>query len=83
MNLKDSLHAEWEVMAPKWIERIRGTGDPSRLWLLDPWMLDAGDVRGRDVSDLGCGEGRSAVCSPSAAHASWEPSIRNNDPCGR
>ena len=38
---------------------MRGRGDPSREGLLDEWMLNTiGDVRGKDVIDLGCGEGR-------------------------
>jgi ubiquinone/menaquinone biosynthesis C-methylase UbiE len=59
MPTKDELAAEWEELAPAWIERIRGKGDESREHLLDEWMLRAvGEVRDQRVIDLGCGEGR-------------------------
>ena len=59
MPTKDDLHAQWDSIAPAWIEKMRGSGDPSRTGLLDDWMLDAvGDVCGLSVVDLGCGEGR-------------------------
>src|SRR2546423_13821967 len=57
---KDEMAAEWTAAAQNWIDRVRSVrGAPSRTGLLDDWMLDAvGDVAGRDVIDLGCGEGR-------------------------
>lgn len=56
---KDDLRAEWKAFAPAWIQRIRTRGDDSREHLLDEWMLRAvGEVRGLDVIDIGCGEGR-------------------------
>ena len=59
MPTKSQIRREWEELAPKWIERIRGRGDLSREGCLDEWMLAAvADVRGKDVIDLGCGEGR-------------------------
>lgn len=59
MPTKDELAAEWDQLAPAWIQRIRGRGDESREALLDEWMLRAvGEVRGQRVIDLGCGEGR-------------------------
>ena len=59
MPTKDELAAEWDQLAPAWIERVRGRGDESREGLLDEWMLrTVGEVRGQRVIDLGCGEGR-------------------------
>ncbi len=56
---KGDLRAEWKAFAPTWIQRIRNRKDDSREHLLDEWMLDAvGGVRGLDVIDIGCGEGR-------------------------
>jgi SAM-dependent methyltransferase len=39
MPTKDELAEEWNQLAPGWIARIRGPGDPSREFLLDDWML--------------------------------------------
>ena len=48
----------WEKSAPGWIESI-DAGERNRTRLLDEPMLRlAGDVRGRDAVDVGCGEGR-------------------------
>jgi ubiquinone/menaquinone biosynthesis C-methylase UbiE len=59
MPTKQQMRDEWARGASNWIERVRGRGDPSRNHLLDDWMLSAvGDVRGKNVIDLGCGEGR-------------------------
>src|SRR6187397_2638015 len=59
MPTKQQMRDEWVAGASNWIERVRGRGDPSRNHLLDDWMLEVvGDVRGKDVIDLGCGEGR-------------------------
>jgi ubiquinone/menaquinone biosynthesis C-methylase UbiE len=59
MPSKEDMRNEWVTGAAAWIDRIRGRGDMSRDALLDEWMLRAvGDVSGRDVIDLGCGEGR-------------------------
>src|SRR4051812_40870905 len=57
---KDQLRAEWLALADEWTRRMHSpAGDENRDGLLDPWMLDAvGDVAGKDVIDLGCGEGR-------------------------
>ena len=53
------LSAEWAAFAPEWIERMASAGDRAREGVLDDWMLDVvGDVSGRSVIDLGCGEGR-------------------------
>ncbi len=56
---KEQMRRQWDEFAPFWIERIRARGDISREGCLDEWMLrEVGDVKGRDVIDLGCGEGR-------------------------
>ena len=48
----------WTDSAQAWTDVI-DRGDPNRLLLLDPVMLDlAGDVVGLRVLDVGCGEGR-------------------------
>lgn len=52
------LEKEWAELAPAFIQRVR-EGDPVREGLLDPQMLDAcGTVKGQDVVECGCGEGR-------------------------
>jgi SAM-dependent methyltransferase len=49
----------WTASAPVWLLAIGEEGDPARVQLLDPVMLElAADVRGLRVLDLGCGEGR-------------------------
>lgn len=53
------LTGEWAAFAREWIDRMARRGDAAREGLLDDWMLDVvGDVSGRTVIDLGCGEGR-------------------------
>ncbi len=48
----------WNASAEAWI-RFVDKGDANRTHLLDPLMLElCGDVRGRRVLDIGCGEGR-------------------------
>ena len=48
----------WEKSAGPWM-RLMEEGDPNRVLLLDDVMLGlCGDVRGLDVLDVGCGEGR-------------------------
>ena len=55
MNLRDTLRTQWTEAAQDWI----GQDQAVRTGMLDSWMLDAlGDVRGRRVLDIGCGEGR-------------------------
>ncbi|HEX5480932.1 MAG TPA: class I SAM-dependent methyltransferase [Dehalococcoidia bacterium] len=50
--------AAWEESAPAYIA-FQDRRDPNRTILLDPEMLRlCGDVEGRRVLDLGCGEGR-------------------------
>lgn len=57
--LKDSLRDEWQAMAAAWMVAMSSGHDDNRDGLLDGWMLDAiGEVKGLDVIDLGCGEGR-------------------------
>ena len=58
-TLKNELKAQWEAMAEDWISRLQDVETSHREAMLDGWMLDAvGDVSGRKVVDLGCGEGR-------------------------
>ncbi len=55
MELENRLRTQWTEAAQDWIERdhIHRTG------MLDSWMLEAlGDVCGKKVIDIGCGEGR-------------------------
>jgi SAM-dependent methyltransferase len=60
MLTTDDTRDDWNRAAPAWIAKMVA-GEVHRVGLLDPWMLDAcGDVAGRDVIDLGCGEGRFA-----------------------
>ncbi len=48
----------WNASASAWT-RCVDLGDANRNQLLDPVMLDlCGDVRGKNVLDVGCGEGR-------------------------
>ena len=48
----------WSKSAGPWL-RLMEKGDPNRVLLLDEVMLGlCGDVRGLDVLDAGCGEGR-------------------------
>ena len=57
--LKNELKAQWEAMAEDWISQVQDGETSHREAMLDDWMLDAvGDVSGRKVVDLGCGEGR-------------------------
>ena len=49
----------WFAAAPAWVEGMGDEGDAARAIVLDPVMLTlAGDVSGKRVLDLGCGEGR-------------------------
>ena len=55
MSLEDRLRRQWTEAAQDWI----GQDQAVRTGMLDSWMLDAlGDVRGKRVLDIGCGEGR-------------------------
>lgn len=48
----------WSKSSGPWLQLME-RGDPNRVLLLDDVMLGlCGDVRGRDVLDVGCGEGR-------------------------
>ncbi len=49
----------WDESAQAWIESVGDHGDWSRRYVLDPAMADlSGDLRGKKVLDVGCGEGR-------------------------
>ena len=55
MNLERRLRTQWTEAAQDWV----GQDQVLRTGLLDSWMLDElGDVRGKRVLDIGCGEGR-------------------------
>lgn len=54
-DLKRRLEDQWTDAVDDWI----GQDQSVRTGMLDSWMLDAlGDVAGRRVLDIGCGEGR-------------------------
>ena len=55
MNTRDRLRNQWTDAANDWIAQDQTI----RADFLDSWMLDAlGDVSGKRVIDIGCGEGR-------------------------
>ncbi|MEM7627104.1 MAG: methyltransferase domain-containing protein [Planctomycetota bacterium] len=60
---EQELRDQWRRLAPEWIAKTGDIGDASRI-MLDPHVHEAcvalagGDVKGRRVLDLGCGEGR-------------------------
>jgi len=48
----------WDANADSWAERVRAGHDVYREYYNNPAMLEfIGDLRGREVLDLGCGEG--------------------------
>ena len=54
-ELSRRLRSQWTKYAEDWIE----TDQSVRTGMLDSWMLDAlGNVAGKTVIDIGCGEGR-------------------------
>ncbi len=54
-ELNTLLRAQWTEAAQKWIE----TDQVARTGMLDSWMLDSlGELAGKKVLDIGCGEGR-------------------------
>ena len=55
MNLEQQLRTQWVEHVQDWIQQDQSL----RTGMLDSWMLEAlGDVAGRRVLDVGCGEGR-------------------------
>ena len=55
MDLKQQLRTQWTEHVQDWIQQDQSI----RTGLLDTWMLEAlGDLGGRSVLDIGCGEGR-------------------------
>ena len=55
MDLEERLRAQWIESVQDWI----GQDQSVRTDMLDSWMLDAlGNLSGRRVLDIGCGEGR-------------------------
>ena len=59
MIKKEELKEQWSKIADDWIGSNVSGRDIHRVGLLDAPMLEAiGDVNGKKVIDLGCGEGR-------------------------
>jgi len=55
----DNLSREWIDLAPAWIKEARKGRNATRNGLLDKPMLEAcGNIKGLNVLDCGCGEGR-------------------------
>ena len=55
MDLRERLNTQWAESAQDWID----TDQAVRTGMLDRWMLNSlGDVSGKSVIDIGCGEGR-------------------------
>lgn len=55
MSLEQQLRRQWTEHAQDWIQQDQSI----RTGMLDSWMLEAlGDLMGRSVLDIGCGEGR-------------------------
>ncbi len=55
MALENTLRTQWTEASQDWIRQDQSV----RIDMLDAWMLDAlGDIPGRRVLDIGCGEGR-------------------------
>ena len=55
VDLKDRLRAQWAESVEDWVHQNQSV----RTGMLDSWMLEAlGDVSGKRVIDIGCGEGR-------------------------
>ncbi len=55
MSLEQKLRTQWDRHAQDWLRQDQTV----RTAMLDSWMLEAlGDVAGRRVLDIGCGEGR-------------------------
>ncbi len=54
-HLKDLLKSQWAESAQDWIQQDQSV----RTGMLDSWVYDAlGEVSGKRVIDIGCGEGR-------------------------
>lgn len=59
VTTEDALRGQWRDLADEWIAAMDTRTDAAREGLLDDWMLRlVGDVDGKSVIDLGCGEGR-------------------------
>ena len=56
---RHELSETWVHLAPAWIKEAREGRNSMRTGLLDKPMIEAcGDVRGLEILDCGCGEGR-------------------------
>jgi len=59
--MPDEAARSWDAIADGWAGRVRTDTDQNRRFVLDPAHIRlASDVRGKDVLDAGCGEGRFA-----------------------
>ena len=55
MDLKDRLRTQWAESVEDWLHQNQAV----RTGMLDSWMLESlGDISGKRVIDIGCGEGR-------------------------
>lgn len=55
---KDIIQTQWDKAAKAWVDFVRTGKDYYRTELNHPAMLEIlGDIRGRRILDLGCGEG--------------------------
>src|SRR5262245_28598826 len=53
---EDSSTRSWDAVADDWVAHA-DTNDYRNLYLMPRMLTMAGDVRGKSVLDLGCGEG--------------------------
>ena len=57
--MPEEADRSWDAIAEGWAGRVRTDTDQNRRFVLDPAHIRlAGDVKGKDVLDAGCGEGR-------------------------
>ena len=55
VDLKDRLRTQWAESVEDWLHQNQAV----RTGMLDSWMLESlGDISGKRVIDIGCGEGR-------------------------
>ncbi|MDH5185630.1 MAG: SAM-dependent methyltransferase, partial [candidate division WOR-3 bacterium] len=55
---KDSIQKQWDKAAEAWADFVRTGRDYSRFEMNNPAMFKLlGDIRGKKILDLACGEG--------------------------